>query len=168
MDHVSNYPEVLHPTDLHLTHSQNVFDAPMPIIIKGRELENLYRDRAMQEKSCPLIKVEQNKSLETLSMGQSCRGQIGTVTLYFGPGLCQNGYHGKRTQMTQHLAPRALSETENRLGSTFSHQVQGHLSRRVATVLPELSTLFPNPIVQVLYSFKDGGSQNIINSDLES
>ena len=110
MDHVSNYPEVLHPTDQCPTHSQNVLDAPMPIIIKGRELENLYRDGTVQEKSCPLTKVEQNKSLETLSMGQSCRGQIGTVSLYFGPGLCQNGHHGKRTQMTQHLAPRALSE----------------------------------------------------------
>ena len=40
-----------------------------------------------------------------------------------------------------------LRETDNSQGSIFSHQIQGHLSRRVTTVIPELSTLFPNPTV---------------------
>lgn len=78
----------------------------------GTESGNLVRRQSCAGKILPTDqgKTEQNNHLRIFLPIRAAGGQKATATLYLGPDLCQYGHHGKRTQMIQHFAPRALSE----------------------------------------------------------
>lgn len=128
----------------------------------GRESGTLCRDKGVQENSCPVIKVEPNRSA-SFSMDQSCRRQIATVTHTFAllhRFVPRWAPWQKDTEDTACRIKSVFWEERTIYGSMFSHQVQGHLSTMTAVLLPELSSLFPIPTEQVLHPFKDHGSQD--------
>lgn len=129
--------------------------------------EILWEDRAVQGKSCPLTKVKQNRTItwESFYPSELQGGKKPLPHCIWGQ-ICVNmditakGHKWYSILHQEHY----LSRRDNRQGSTFSHQVQGHLSRNQATLLPKSSILFASPTVQVLYAFKDHRTQNNIKN----
>lgn len=145
MDHALNYSEVLHPADLRPLTSK----CPWCSYALPKNLQRIWKLCVKivfgQAKFCSLAKAEQ--IIWESFQGSELQGANSLCYTVFGARFVSKWT--QRQKDTHYILHQEhlLLETDNRRGSIFSHQVQGHLSRKVATVIPELSTLFPNPIV---------------------